>query len=226
MFFAFANPLRRRPLTGRRPDRHRPTHRRRRRRHEQSDPDHAGRRVRRRPSSGSAKFVWPPLMRAIETRQKQIADGPRGWRAGPQRNLASAEKRDAEMLAAAKARSAEIVAIGEKFKAETIEAGKVEAPRRKPSVSSAAKAEIAQEVAREGISCRRFRGRPRGRRRGEDPERDVARARGAARGTQAPAVTATEKSSSWPNSPPSPVPTPKWRSLAREQNTLPVWSEC
>ena len=73
-----------------------------------------------------AKFVWPPLMRAIETRQKQIADGLAAGEQG-RRELASAEKRDAEMLAEAKARSAEIVSIGEKYKSDAIEQSKIDA---------------------------------------------------------------------------------------------------
>lgn len=94
-----------------------------------------------------AHFIWPPLMRAIETRQKQIADGLAAGEQG-RKELASAEKRDAEMLTAAKARSAEIVAIGEKFKAETIEQAKVEARAEAERIVTAAKAEIAQEVSR------------------------------------------------------------------------------
>ena len=39
----------------------------------------------------TAKFVWPPLMRAIESRQKQIADGLAAGEQGRQ-NLASAER--------------------------------------------------------------------------------------------------------------------------------------
>jgi F-type H+-transporting ATPase subunit b len=95
----------------------------------------------------TAKFVWPPLMRAIETRQKQIADGLAAGEQG-RKDLASAEKRDAQMLTEAKARSAEIVAIGEKFKAETIEQAKVEAKAEGERIIAAAKAEIQQEVAR------------------------------------------------------------------------------
>jgi F-type H+-transporting ATPase subunit b len=83
-----------------------------------------------------ARFIWPPHMRAIDTRQKQIADGLAAGEQG-KRELANAEKRDAEMLAEAKARSAEIVAIGEKYKADAIEQAKVDA-----------KAEIEQEVQR------------------------------------------------------------------------------
>lgn len=94
-----------------------------------------------------ARFIWPPLMRAIETRQKQIADGLAAGEQG-RKELANAEKRDAEMLKEAKARSAEIVATGEKFKAETIEQAKADAKAEGARLLEAAKAEIAQELAR------------------------------------------------------------------------------
>ena len=94
-----------------------------------------------------AHFIWPPLMRAIETRQKQIADGPAAGEAG-RHELANAEKRMAEMLSEAKAKSSEIVATGERFKSETIEQAKVEAKAEAERIITAAKAEIQQEVAR------------------------------------------------------------------------------
>ena len=93
------------------------------------------------------RFIWPPLMRAIETRQKQIADGLAAGEQG-RKDLANAEKRDAQMLAEAKSRSAEIVAVGEKFKAETIEHAKIEAKAEAERILVAAKAEIQQEIAR------------------------------------------------------------------------------
>ena len=94
-----------------------------------------------------ARFIWPPLMRAIETRQKQIADGLAAGEEG-RRELASAEKRIADLLTEAKGRSAEIVAIGERFKSETIEQAKIEAKAEGERIIAAAKAEIQQEVAR------------------------------------------------------------------------------
>lgn len=94
-----------------------------------------------------ARFVWPPLMRAIETRQKQISEGLAAGDQG-RRELASAEKRMADMLTEAKAKSAEIVATGEKFKAETMERAKVEAKSEGERLITAAKAEIQQELAR------------------------------------------------------------------------------
>ena len=95
----------------------------------------------------TAKFVWPHLMRAIETRQKQIADGLAAGEQG-RKELASTEKRIADMLAEAKGKAAEIVATGEKFKAETVEAAKGEARTEAERIVAAARAEIDQEVAR------------------------------------------------------------------------------
>jgi F-type H+-transporting ATPase subunit b len=64
-----------------------------------------------------ARFVWPHLMRAIETRQQQIADGLAAGEEGRQ-SLSRTEKRIGEMLTEAKTRAAEIVAQGEKLKSD------------------------------------------------------------------------------------------------------------
>jgi F-type H+-transporting ATPase subunit b len=94
----------------------------------------------------TAKFVWPPLMRAVETRQRQIAEGLQAGEQGRQ-NLVSAEKRVADMINEAKAKAGEIVATGEKFKAETIDQAKVEATAERDRIIAAAKAEAQQEYA-------------------------------------------------------------------------------
>ena len=94
----------------------------------------------------TAKFVWPPLMRAVETRQKQIAEGLAAGEQGRQ-SLVRAEKRIEDMLAEAKTKAAEIVAIGEKFRAETMDQAKVEAAAERERIVAAAKAEAAQEYA-------------------------------------------------------------------------------
>jgi F-type H+-transporting ATPase subunit b len=95
----------------------------------------------------TAKFVWPPLMRAIDTRQKQIADGLAAGEQG-RRDLADTERRIAEMLAQAKDKAAEIVATGEKLRTETVDAARGEAKAEADRIVAAAKAEIEQEVAR------------------------------------------------------------------------------
>jgi F-type H+-transporting ATPase subunit b len=101
----------------------------------------------------TAKFVWPPLMGAIETRQKQIADGLAAGEAGKQ-SLANAERRTADMLSEAKTRSSEIIAQGEKLKAETVEASKAEAKAEADRILAAARAEIQQELSRARESLR------------------------------------------------------------------------
>ena len=101
----------------------------------------------------TAKFVWPPLMGAIETRQKQIADGLAAGEEGKQ-SLANAERRIADMLAEAKTRSSDIITQGEKLKTETVEAAKVEAKAEAERILTAARAEIQQELARAKESLR------------------------------------------------------------------------
>ena len=100
----------------------------------------------------TAKFVWPPLMRAVETRQRQIAEGLEAGEQGRQ-SLVTAERRTADMIAEARAKASEIVATGEKFKAETIDQAKVEAQAERERIVAAAKAEAAQEyqMAREQL---------------------------------------------------------------------------
>ena len=100
----------------------------------------------------SAKYIWPPMMRAIETRQKQIAEGLQAGEQGRQ-NLVSAERRAAEMIAEARAKASEIVANGEKFKAETMDPAKLDAGAERERIIAAAKAEAQQEfqAAREQL---------------------------------------------------------------------------
>jgi F-type H+-transporting ATPase subunit b len=95
----------------------------------------------------TAKFVWPPLMRAIDTRQKQIADGLAAGEQGRQ-SLASTEKRIADMMTEAKTRSSEIIAQGDKLKTETIDAAKAQAKAEADRILAGAKAEIEQEIMR------------------------------------------------------------------------------
>ena len=70
------------------------------------------------------KFVWPPIMAALEQRKKQIADGL----AAAERaklDLELAAKRSAEILREAKEKVSEIVNNGEKRASEIVESAKV-----------------------------------------------------------------------------------------------------
>jgi F-type H+-transporting ATPase subunit b len=94
-----------------------------------------------------AKFIWPYLMRAIEERQQQIADGLAAGEEGRQ-SLSRAEKRIAEMMTEAKTRASDIVTQGEKFKTDAIEQARTDAQAEADRIIAAAKAEIQQEVYR------------------------------------------------------------------------------
>ena len=95
----------------------------------------------------TVKVVWPPLLRAIEVRQKNIADGLAAAEQG-RKSLEVSNKKAEETIRESRDRAAELIAQAEKRAAELIEeaktAGKEEGNREK----AAAKAEIEQEVAR------------------------------------------------------------------------------
>ncbi|HEX5864429.1 MAG TPA: F0F1 ATP synthase subunit B [Casimicrobiaceae bacterium] len=94
-----------------------------------------------------ASFIWPVLMRAIEVRQKQIADGLAAGEEGRQ-SLSRAEKKIADMLTEAKTQASDIVAQGEKLKSDTVEQARTEAQAEADRIIAAGKAEIEQEVNR------------------------------------------------------------------------------
>ena len=95
----------------------------------------------------TAKFVWPPLMRAVEARQKQIADGLAAAEQGKQ-SLELAARQAGEEIAKARLRAAEIMAQAEKRATQMIEEAKLSAREEGNREKTAAKAEIAQEVSR------------------------------------------------------------------------------
>src|SRR5512140_943586 len=71
----------------------------------------------------TVKFVWPPLMKAIEERQKQIADGLAAGEQGKQQ-LEDSGRLAADETAKARARAAEIIAHAEKRGLQMIEEAK------------------------------------------------------------------------------------------------------
>ena len=91
------------------------------------------------------KFVWPPLLRAIEARQKTIADGLAEAERG-RSSLADAQKQTDKLLAEARARAQEIVASAEKSATERIEESKAQAKTEGERLVAAANAQIQQEV--------------------------------------------------------------------------------
>ena len=91
------------------------------------------------------KFIWPPLNRAIEERQKKIADGLAAADRG-EHALEEAKKEGASIEAAARAQSQVIVAQGEKRGQAIIEEAKAQAQVEADKIIAAARAQAAQEV--------------------------------------------------------------------------------
>ena len=93
------------------------------------------------------KFVWPPIMAALDQRKKQIADGLAGAERA-KHDLELAAKRSTEILREAKEKVGEVVTNGEKRASEIIEAAKAQAKVEGDRIIAGAKAEIEQEVFR------------------------------------------------------------------------------
>ena len=93
------------------------------------------------------KFVWPPLLRAIETRQKQIADGLAAAEQG-KKSLEVSSKQAEQAIQEARARASEIVAQAEKRGSQVVEEAKVAAKAEGDREKAAAKADIRQEAQR------------------------------------------------------------------------------
>ncbi|MFD0914438.1 F0F1 ATP synthase subunit B [Methylophilus luteus] len=100
----------------------------------------------------TVKFVWPPLLKAIETRQKEIADGLAAAQEGRSALEVAAKKSDAT-LNEAKQKASEIIGQAEKRAAQIIDEAKGNAKAEGDRIIAGAKAEIDQEVnrAKEGL---------------------------------------------------------------------------
>ncbi|MFZ1547807.1 MAG: F0F1 ATP synthase subunit B [Candidatus Nitrotoga sp.] len=93
------------------------------------------------------KFVWPPIMAALDARNKRIADGLAAAERG-KNDLALAAKRSTELLREAKEKVSEIIALGDKRASEIVEEAKAQAKIEGERIVAAAKAEVEQEVFR------------------------------------------------------------------------------
>jgi len=89
--------------------------------------------------------VWPPLLRAIESRQKQIADGLAEAERG-RSSLADAQKQTEAVLKEARERAHELMAQAEKSANQRVEDAKVQAKSEADRIVAGAHAQIGQEV--------------------------------------------------------------------------------
>ncbi len=95
----------------------------------------------------TVKFVWPPMLRAIEARQKTIADGLAAADQG-RRSLEVSSKQAEQAIQEARARAAEIVSQAEKRAAQLVDEARSAAKEEGNREKAAAKAEISQEMSR------------------------------------------------------------------------------
>ena len=93
------------------------------------------------------KYVWPPIMNALQERQKKIADGLAAAERG-EHEQELAEKRAAERLHEAKEQAGEIIANAQKRASEIVDEAKTDARTEGERLVAAAQSEIEQEVHR------------------------------------------------------------------------------
>jgi F-type H+-transporting ATPase subunit b len=93
------------------------------------------------------KYVWPPIVGALEARKKQIADGLAAADRG-RHELELAAKRASETMHEAKIKASEIIAQAEKRASQIVDEAKNAAKGEGDRMIVAAKAEIEQESHR------------------------------------------------------------------------------
>lgn len=94
-----------------------------------------------------AKFIWPPLVKALDERAKKIADGLAAAERG-KADLESASKRAAQALAEARTEGAQRIADAEKRAQLSADEIKHNAQAEATRIIAQAKAEADQQVTR------------------------------------------------------------------------------
>ncbi len=102
----------------------------------------------------SWKFIWPPLMRAIEERQQKIAEGLAAADYA-QRNLAQAEEKVNDELKAARSKANEIIEQAHQRANQIVDAAKVDAIAEGQRQKAVAESEIVASANRAREELRR-----------------------------------------------------------------------
>jgi F-type H+-transporting ATPase subunit b len=100
------------------------------------------------------KYIWPPLMGAIEKRRKEIADGIAAGEKG-QRELADARQGSEAILQEARQKAGQVVDIAHKRSNELVGEAKHVAVAEGERLISAARTEISNEQTRVRDNLRR-----------------------------------------------------------------------
>ena len=100
------------------------------------------------------KFIWPPLLGAIEERQKKIADGLAAADRG-QKDLEDAKAKAGDIVREAREKAVQVVEQANKRSGELIDEAKHTAVAEGERLVTAARAEVATESARARDGLRR-----------------------------------------------------------------------
>jgi F-type H+-transporting ATPase subunit b len=95
----------------------------------------------------TAKLIWPHMLRAIETRQKTIADGLAAGEQG-RKSLETSSRQAEQAIQDARGRAADILSQAEKRAAQLVDEARNAAKEEGNREKTAAKAEIEQERSR------------------------------------------------------------------------------
>jgi len=93
----------------------------------------------------SMKFIWPPIVKALDERAKKIADGLAAAERG-KHDLELATKRSVDALREGKEKYAELVAQAEKQAAQIIEEAKEQAKTEADRIIAGGRAAAKQEM--------------------------------------------------------------------------------
>ena len=93
------------------------------------------------------KFVWPPLVKALEERQDKIADGLAAAERG-QRELELAQHRVKDEMKQAKVQASDIIEKANRRAAQIVDEAKDDARQEAQLLAKVAQEQIAQEVNR------------------------------------------------------------------------------
>lgn len=91
------------------------------------------------------KFVWPPLVRALDERKQKIAEGLNAADRA-ERDLEVAQQKAAEALQEAKGKAAEIVEQANRRSSQILEEAKVQARVEGERLIAKAQSEVEQEI--------------------------------------------------------------------------------
>lgn len=92
------------------------------------------------------KYVWPPLVDALNERKKKIADGLAAAELGAQ-EVADAQARAEETVSAAKEQASGIIAQAQKRSSEMVDEAKHSAREEGERMIQAAQAQIEQDIS-------------------------------------------------------------------------------